>query len=219
MNRRTFVRLLGCSAPAALLLSGCRGKQYAHILEDDDENMVGSHGAGAATYDPIVAEAVEKVLSREAAGFQQVAFNDNAVQPKRVCFVGIENASAEEIGDFREQLFEIIDEKITNSSLFVTLSRRYVDSGLREAGLHMTQLFQKDAQRHFQGVMESQGQPFDYLLFAKITSGTTRSNDDYQRDYLLTLELVNIHSGVQSKSSAKLRKGYHRTALGRAKHY
>ena len=219
MNRRTFVRLLGCSAPAALLLSGCRGKQYAHILEDDDENMVGSHAAGAAVYDPIVAEAVEKVLAREQAGFQQIAFNDNAVQPKRICFVGIENASAEEIGDFREQLYEIIDEKVTNSGLFVTLSRRYVDSGLREAGLHMTQLFQPDAQRHFTAVMEQQGQPFDYLLFAKITTGTTRSNDDYQRDYLLTLELINIHNGIQSKSSAKLRKGYHQSPLGRVNHY
>ena len=220
MNRRTFVRLLGCSAPAALLLSGCRGKQYAHILEDDDENMVGSHTAGAAVYDPIVAEAVEKVMSREAAGIQQIEFIDQAVQPKRVCFVGIENASAEEIGDFREQLYEIIDEKITNSGLFVPLSRRYVDSGLREAGLHITQLFQPDAQQHFTAVMQRAGQPFDYLLFAKLTSGTTQSNgDDYQRDYLLTLELVNIHTGVQSKSSAKLRKGYHRSALGRAKHY
>lgn len=220
MHRRTFVRLLGCTASAALLLSGCRGKQYAHILEDDDENMVGSHTAGAAVYEPIVAEAVEKVLAREAAGIQQVEFLDQAVQPKRVCFVGIENASAEEIGDFREQLYEIIDEQITNSGLFVPLSRRYVDSGLREAGIHMTQLFQPQMQRHFTDIMEQQGQPFDYLLFAKITSGTTRSNGkDYQRDYLLTLEMVNIHSGVQSKSSAKLRKGYHKSALGKIKHY
>ncbi len=220
MNRRTFVRLLGCAAPSALLLSGCRGKQYAHILEDDDDNMVGSHTAGASVYEPIVGEAVEKLLSKEAAGIQQIDFVEEARQPKCICFVGIENASAEEIGDFREQLFEIIDERIGSSGLFVTLSRRYVDSGLREAGLHMTQLFQPQAQGHFIDVMERQSQPFDYLLFGKITSGTTRSNDkDYQRDYLLTLEMVNIHTGANSKSNAKLRKGYHRSALGRIKHY
>ena len=61
-------------------------------------------------------------------------------------------------------------------------------------------------------------QPFDYLLYAKLTSGTTQQNGDYQRDYLLTLELVNIHNGEFLKESAKLRKGYHHSWLGRMFH-
>ena len=60
---------------------------------------------------------------------------------------------------------------------------------------------------------------FDFLLFAKITSGTTRSNKDYQRDYLLTLELLDIHTGEALKESADLRKGYHKSKLGELKHY
>jgi hypothetical protein len=70
----------------------------------------------------------------------------------------------------------------------------------------------------FAASMEELQQPFDYLLYATITSGTTRSNKDYQRDYLLTLELVDIHTGQFDKESAELRKGYHKTALGRLKH-
>ena len=69
-------------------------------------------------------------------------------------------------------------------------------------------------------VMEQAKQPFDYLLFAKITSGTTRSNNkDYQRDYLLTLELVDVVNLTTDKESAELRKGYHKSVLGKLKHY
>jgi hypothetical protein len=68
--------------------------------------------------------------------------------------------------------------------------------------------------------MEQANQPFDYLLFARITSGTTRSNSkDYQRDYLLTLELVDMHTAKSIKEEAELRKGYHKSKLGKIKHY
>ena len=61
--------------------------------------------------------------------------------------------------------------------------------------------------------MEKNSQPFDYLLYATITSGTTKSNKNYQRDYLLTLELINIHDGRTEKESAEIRKGYRRGPL------
>ena len=53
----------------------------------------------------------------------------------------------------------------------------------------------------------------------KLTSGTTNSNGDYQRDYLLTLELINISTDESHKVSAKVRKGYHKSVLGRLKNY
>ena len=70
--------------------------------------------------------------------------------------------------------------------------------------------------RMFIGLMTQQGQPFEYLLFAKLTSGTTRENRDYQRDYELTLELVDIRTGEQDKQSAMLSKGYHHSRVSRA---
>jgi hypothetical protein len=69
--------------------------------------------------------------------------------------------------------------------------------------------------RTFAAVLEQQGQPFEYMLYATITSGTTQNNADYQRDYLLTLELVNIQTGEYDKESAKLRKGYYKSRLGK----
>jgi hypothetical protein len=53
------------------------------------------------------------------------------------------------------------------------------------------------------------------LLFAKLTSGTTRANKDYQRDYLLTLELVDIQTGEVEKQNAELSKGYHHSWMSR----
>jgi hypothetical protein len=63
--------------------------------------------------------------------------------------------------------------------------------------------------------MEQQGQPVDYLLYATITSGTTRENRDYQRDYMLTLELVDVATGKYDKQSAAISKGYHHSRLSR----
>ena len=73
-------------------------------------------------------------------------------------------------------------------------------------------------QRQLQVVLEREQQPFDYLLFASVTSGTTEVNGDYQRNYQLTLELLDIHSGDSLKESALLRKGYHQSYLGKLKH-
>ena len=50
---------------------------------------------------------------------------------------------------------------------------------------------------------------------ATITSGTTRENRDYQRDYVLTLELVEVGTGSYDKQSAELSKGYHHSRLSR----
>ena len=39
------------------------------------------------------------------------------------------------------------------------------------------------------------------------------------RDYLLTLELVNIQTGEPDKEHATIRKGYHKTRVGAWKKY
>jgi hypothetical protein len=69
-------------------------------------------------------------------------------------------------------------------------------------------LFHPEKMRMFAASMEQMGQPFDYLLYARITSGTTRSNADYQRDYMLTLDMIDVNTGNYDKESARLSKGY-----------
>lgn len=221
MDRRSFLQLSGCAAFGAFSLTGCgRNRQYSHILEDDDEDLVGSHEAGAAVYEPLVKEAVGKLLGDEISGIQQVRFNDGTVQPKQVCFVGVENKSGEELGDFKEQLYELIDAQVKAPQAFDSISGRFVEAALAETRLRPEELILPRNQRELSAVLEQNGKPpFDYLLFAKLTSGTTRRNDDQQRDYLLTLELMNIYNGRSTKQQAKIRKGYHPSVLGRIQNY
>jgi hypothetical protein len=100
-----------------------------------------------------------------------------------------ENRSAEEIGDFKEQIYEHIDSLISQDPQFKMISRRYVEAAMGECRCRPESLLLPARQRELQMALERVDQPFDYLLFASITSGTTNSNGDYQRDYLLTLEL------------------------------
>lgn len=206
MDRRHFLAqgiLLGAGA-----IAGCRANQFAKVKKPGDSDMVGSHQAGAETFKPLVDQAVGELLARHAAPpVQQVA--TLPPPPLKICFVGIENKSAEEIGDFKDQIFQCIDTKIVQSQVFQPVNKRFVDAGLMETRLRPDQLFIPQNMRAFVAVMEQQGQPFDALLYATITSGTTRENKDYQRDYLLTLEMVDIHTGAYDKQAATLTKGYY----------
>lgn len=217
MNRRLFLQRSGCAVlgGAGLWLIGCRG-QSAAVLNDCQKDMVGTCGAGAETFKPLVEEAVGKLLARQSPGIQQVSAGIPG--PKRICFVGLENKSSEEIGDFKDQVVEVIDTKIIESKVFQPISRRFVEAGLRSARIRPDELFLPAHQRQFLAVMEQQGQPFDYLLFATLTSGTTRANGDSQKDYVLTLELVNLQTGTPDKESATIRKGYYNSCLGKWKH-
>ena len=217
MDRRRFMQLAAVSAAG---IAGCRGDQHAHILEENDENMVGSHEAGAAVYEPLVQGAVQRLLGKEQAGIQQIEFNEGTPQPKRVCFIGIENESAEELGDFKEHLYQIINQKILETNAYDSISKRYLQVGLREAGLRPDMLFKPSNRRVFVEAMEAQDQPIDYLLYATLTSGTTRSNNrSSQRDYRLTLNLININNGRETVESQQIRKGYHKSVLGRVRHF
>jgi hypothetical protein len=203
------------------LVAGCRGTQYARVIQPGQQEMVGSHQAGQETFRPLIDEAVVKLLGRHdpsAAMHRQVSAGPELLPPPmmRVCFVGVENKTAEEIGDFKDQIYESIDSRLLECGTCAPISRRFVEAGLFESRLRPDQLFIPENMRMFTGIMEQQGYPFDYLLYARLTSGTTRENKNYQRDYMLTLELINVQTGEQDKQSAMLSKGYHQSWASRA---
>ncbi|WP_315854991.1 penicillin-binding protein activator LpoB [Stieleria varia] len=210
------------------MTAGCAGRQYGHLLSHQDKDLVGSHAAGAATWNPLVDESVAKLLSRCPPAVQPVAFEAHegmpvdavvgtalASGPATVCFIGIENKSAEELVDFKDQLYERIDSQINSQSEFRGISRRMVEAGLRETRLRPDSLFLPENRMMFANVLGRNGTPVDYLLYATITSGTTERNKTSQRDYVLTLEMINIHTGDFMKESATIRKGYSKTRAGK----
>ena len=210
MNRREFVTHIAQVILGIGLISswGCRHHTRAKVLRPDKPDMVGTTGAGAETYKPLVDTAVTNLLERHRSGIQVASAP--APQPPRICFVAVENRSAEEMGDFKEQLYEHIDGHIVQSGVYHLISKRFVDAALRDTSLRPDELFPPKNRRAFAQALEQQGQPVDYLLFAKITSGTTRKGRDMQRDYVLTLELVNVETGEYDKESAIIRKKYDR---------
>jgi len=214
------------------MFTGCANHRYAHILKDDAIDMVGSHDAGAAVWNPLVDESVAKLLSRCPPSVQQVGFAPTATDPltglplpapvpaetaavSTICFVGIENKSAEEMNDFKDQIYERIDSQINGAPHFRSVSRRMVDAALLETRLRPDSLFLPGNRELFAASLGRQGMPIDTLMYATITSGTTDRNQSSQRDYLLTLEMVNLHNGEYVKESAKIRKGYHKTRAGK----
>lgn len=219
MDRRLFLANIVQTSGLLLLGTGCRGTQKAHVLSENDADMVGSHAAGAETWEPLIAQSVGQLLGRQAP-VVQTAGGDLVPGRKRICFVGVENKSIEELGDFKEQIYQKIDSCVNGSEAFEVIHRKYVEAGLRQCGLRPDDLFVPNNRRKFVAAMEQLDQPFDYLLYATVTSGTTKSNQkDYQRDYLLTMELIDLQSGHADKESAELRKGYHKSRLGKVKHY
>ena len=167
------------------LFFGCKGTQ-ARLMHNSEMDKVGSNRAGAEVYNPMVKLAVGKLLGRAASEpIQQVSFNGQVMMmpPKRkVCFVGLENASVEELGDFKEHIKTAISEKIAESDQFEIVSDRAVTAGLRTLGYRPDDLFMEENMKMFTAAMGRGGTPVDYLLFAKITSGTTVDNKDMQRD-------------------------------------
>lgn len=217
MNRRNFIGWTFATL-AGTAWGGCRGRQFGRVLDEGQPDMVGSHSAGAETYNALVDTAVGRMLGREHDILMASASGPH-IPGRRVCFLGVENRSAEEMGDFKEQVYEQIDASVAGSGSFDTISRRYIEAGLRSCHLRTDDLLTPDGQRAFQAAMEQQGQAFDYLLYATLTSGTTISNNDKQRDYLLTLELVNVQTGQYTKESATIRKGYHKSQMAMLKGY
>jgi hypothetical protein len=170
-------------------------------MEDSEQDYVGARTAGAATFDRLVAGCVEKLL-------QSVPASTAGAGKLQVATVPVENASAEELVDWQEQIYELIATSISQSERFKTVNRRFVEQALRETRLRVEQLFIPARRREFLAILETQNNPARFLIFPKLTSGSTAGDGVNQRNYLLTLDMVDVETGEEYKSSEQLRKAY-----------
>jgi hypothetical protein len=183
----------------ALFLVACTPK--GRIMDDAEDDYVGSRSAGAATYDRLIAGAVEKLLGSHNAA-------RGGTGKLQIATLPVENASSEELGDWQEDVYEKIATSINQSERYVTINRRFVEEALRETRLRQTQLFLPKYRRAFLEALEASDNPVQLLLFPKLTTGTTRVESDSQRNYTLTLDLVDVESGKDYKVSEQVRKAY-----------
>ena len=221
MDRRQFIRagawgLLGLGTCAEL---GCRGNQTAEVEKPGQKPMVGSAAAGRRDLGPLVDGAVSNLLGRHCGGVQPAGYMQALPMngPMRICFLGVENKSIEELGDFRETLNEQIDQRILHSGTFQMISQTFVEAGLRDANLRPDEVFIPQNMRILTAGWSRCGSRSISCSIAKVTSGTTRQNANYEREYLLTLEMVNVHNGQYDKESATLVKKYNVSAWAKFK--
>ena len=184
----------------SLLFSACQTPK-GRIMGNSEEDVVGSRRAGAATYDRLVEGAVQKLLSLHQASL-------NRTRKMRIAFLGVESRGVEELGDWRDHLYELIDTSVNRSNVYRTISDRFVKAALKEARVTREQLFLPKYRRLFLQALEARNMPVDCLLFAKITTGSTRGEGVHQRNYMLTLEMVDVKTGWNDKVSQRIRKEY-----------
>ncbi len=198
MNKRIIATVV--TAVALAFVWGC-GPQ-GRIKGEDEGSLVGARSAGAGTYNDLVSQSVEKLMARLSA--------PSAAEGKKlVCFVDIENRSAEELAENREALYEQIDTIIVESGTYASISRRYVEAALRKTGLRSEEIFLADGRSKFMSVLGESGLTPDYLLWGKITTLSTSGSTVREREYLLTMELVNAKTGLtEAKTTSKVRKEY-----------
>lgn len=212
------IRIASFFLMVTVLIAGCRSRQTARVMTPEEADVVGSHQAGAETFGPLVDQAVMDLLVKNGYQIQPAGMNNVPPQRLRVCFVDFENASIEEMGDFKLQIYDRIDGCINRSQSYEMIDRRWVEAGLRELRIAPDQLFLPQYQQQFVNLMASQGRPIDCLLYASLTSGTTNNNQsNYQRDYLLTLRLINIQTGTSVNQQATLRKVYNQSVASKVK--
>ena len=215
---RNLLRSLGALVVIALLFGGGCETQKGKLVDVSSPERVGSHKAGSEVYDPAASAAVEGLLVQAAGtpimpedvGNTLGQYVDDPYK-RRVCFVGVENAGGEEMGDIREDLAETIRTMIAQSDQFDVIDSRLVTAGLRETGLRVDDLLLPDKRARFASALGEMDSPFDYILFAKVTTATTRDNADSQVKYSLTLDLVNVHTGSSTRQTVELKKHYNKS--------
>lgn len=194
-------KLLISFSVMALALSLVSCGPAGRVKEEGEGSLVGAKTAGAETYNKLVAGTVEKLLREHS----------EVHKGKRMllCFVDIENRSAEELAENREAIYEEIDTIIVNSGAYTNISRRYVDAALRNTGLRAEEIFLGDGRKKFMSVLGKEGFTPDYLLWGKVTTLSTEGSNRREREYLLTLEMVNALTGLtEAKKTEKVRKEY-----------
>ena len=184
------------------LMLGCEGSPKGRVKSGDEGDLVGSKTAGAETYNVLIEEATRKLLTAEAARFPEGGV-------RTICFVGIDNEGAEELGDIRASTNKIIETVIFQAKRYNMISQDYVTHVLQVNGMAARDLHLEAGLQKFLSVLRKEGKVPDYMLWATYTTLSTTGEKERQRDYLLTLKLDNAASGeLVSMETARVRKAY-----------
>ncbi len=188
---------------AAFVAAGCTGPS-ARVKSGDEGDLVDVRRGGTETYKELIRKGVSELLSEHRLTL------GNSAEKVMVAFVGVENRSSEDLGEFRASMNNEITTALVNSRLYAMLSMRAVDAAKREANIRsVDDLTVARPREAFLSVLNKDGQPPQYLLFGEVTSMTSSGNDARERTYQLTLQMMDSSNGViQTQKMVEMRKEY-----------
>lgn len=188
---------------AAFLAAGCTGPS-ARVKSGDEGDLVDVRKGGTETYKELIRKGVSELLAEHRLTL------GNSAEKVMIAFVGVENRSSEELGEFRASMNNEITTALVNSRLYSMLSMRAVDAAKRESNIRsVDDLTVARPREAFLGVLNKDGQAPQYLLFGEVTSMTSSGNNSRERTYQLTLQLMDSSNGViQTQKMVEMRKEY-----------
>lgn len=201
MNPRSLsswlVALACCASSAACY-------DAAWVKTEDEPDLVDANRGGIEVWDRLTQDVAYKLLANNLAA-------NRAQGPMTVAFIGVENSSAEEMRDAVPAMYENIDTILVNEAAYTPVSRRFVETAMSSTGMRPEDLFIRNGRERFVAAVTREGIAPDYLLFARVTTLSSEGVDEAQRNYQLTLELVDANTGeTVRKETGRVRKGYER---------
>lgn len=189
-------------AVAGLTLAGCESAAWVKGANEPD--LVDATRGGIEVYDGLVSDVTTRILEDFRA-------RPDTPDHMNVAFIGVENKSAEEMRDARDAVYEEINSILVNEKAGVMVNRRFVETIMQKNGLRPEDLFLKSGRERFVQEASAEGIVPDYLLFSTVTSLTSEGLGEAQRNYQMTLELVDAHSGQTLMNKlGRVRKGYNK---------
>jgi hypothetical protein len=183
--------------------TGCTGPT-ARVKGDDEGTLVDVRRGGTETYKDLIRKGVNEILDEQGARLA------GAAEKVSVAYVGVENKSSEELGEFRAAIDQEVGTALVNSRMFVNVSNRLVEAAKREANIRdAADLVVSRHREAFMGVLNRDGLTPQYFLFGTVTSMTSRGSREKERTYQLTFEMMDSSSGqTVTQKTVEVRKAY-----------
>ena len=203
MKTSIVVALAAALAATAFTATGCAGPS-ARVKADNEGDLVDVRKGGTETYKTLIHKGVSQLLEEHRLTLS------GAAEKPMVAFVGVENRSSEELGEFRAAMNNEITTALVNSRLYSMLSMRAVDAAKRESNIRsVDDLTTARPRAAFMSVLNRDGQAPGYLLFGEVTTMTSGGNAAKERTYQLTLQMMDASNGViQTQKLVEMRKEY-----------
>ncbi|MEO0480651.1 MAG: hypothetical protein AAF196_14320 [Planctomycetota bacterium] len=198
-----FSKLSLLALASLTFLASCESPR-ARIKGDGEDSIVDDNRAGIAAYDRLVSESTKEML----AWYTDEVLRGNAPQGLQIAFAGIQNSTNEPLGQWRDELNQIIGTTINNYRGFTSVSPRVVSAALRQNGQQVDDLLLPAGRETFLNELRRTDNAVRALVFAQLTSGVSRGGDVREQRYRLTLEMVDTESSIGRSFDATISKEY-----------